>query len=197
MFELPTTITVNGIEYPIRNKGDYRMVFDVFSALTDDELDISLRVMTALIIFIDGFESLEDVAQAFPTESALKEASMELNKFINCGEDDSIGLKTRSSVVDWEQDQQIIASAINVVAKKEIRAEPYIHWWTFLGYYMGIGEGLFSTIVTIRSKIKEGKKLEKYEQDFKRQNPQYFVTKRTEQEKSFDEELRRLWNEGE
>ena len=197
MFELPTTITVNGTEYPIRNKGDYHVMFDVFKALTDDELDTSLCILTALIIFLDGFESVDDVLRAFPNENALKEASMELNKFINCGEEESIGIKTRSSVVNWEQDQQIIASAVNVVAKKEIRTEPYVHWWTFMGYYMGIGEGLFSTIVTIRSKIKEGKKLEKYEQHFKRQNPQYFVTKRTEQEKSFDEELRRLWNEGE
>lgn len=62
-----------------------------------------------------------------------------------------------------------------------------------MGYFMGIGEGVFSTIVNIRSKIKEGKKLEKYEQEFRRDNPQYFVTKRTAQEQAFDEELKRMW----
>ena len=196
MFELPTTITVDGIEYPIRNKGDYRMVFDVFSALNDDELDISYRTITALIIFLDGVNGVDDITRMFPNQIVLTSAIKEMYIWINCGDEEPAGVKTHRGIVDWEQDQQIIASAINVVAKKEVRAEPYVHWWTFMGYYLGIGEGVFSTIVTIRSKIKEGKKLEKYEQDFKKHNPQYFVTKRTEQEKSFDEELRRLWNKG-
>ena len=193
MFELPTTITVNGTEYPIRNKGDFRMIFDVFSALNDDELDISYRAITALIIFIDGMNSVEDVLGTFDTEESIGLAIKEMYRFINCGEDDSVGAKARHSVVYWEQDQHIIAAAVNKVAQKEVRGLEYLHWWTFMGYYLGIGESVFSTIVQIRSKIKEGKKLEKYEQQFRRDNPQYFTTKRTESEKSFDEELRRMW----
>lgn len=193
MFELPTTITVNGIEYPIRNKGDYRMIFDVFSALNDDELDNSLRIVTALIIFIDGMTDIADVLATFPDEKSLEAATMGMFTFINCGQEDTLGVHTKAGVVDWEQDQQIVAGAVNTVANLEIRSLPYLHWWTFMGYFMGIGEGVFSTIVNIRSKIKEGKKLEKYEQEFRRDNPQYFMARRTSAEKDFDEELRRMW----
>lgn len=196
MFELPTTITVNGKEYPIRNKGDYRMIFDVFSTLNDDELDTSLSIGTALLIFLEGADDIAVLFEWFPTDELFAEAIKQMFLFINCGREDTVGAHAKHSVVDWEQDQQIIAGAVNVVAKTEVRALPYLHWWTFMGYYMGIGEGVFSTIVNIRSKIKEGKKLEKYEQDFRRDNPQYFVTKRNEKEKAFDDELRRLWNEG-
>ena len=196
MFELPTTITVDGREYPIRNKGDYRMILDVFSALNDDELDTSLSLGTALVIFLEGVDHIGMLFDMFPTEELFAEALKQMTLFINCGSEEVAGAHAKHSVVDWEQDQQIIAGAVNVVAKMEVRALPYLHWWTFMGYYMGIGEGVFSTIVNIRSKIKEGKKLEKYEQDFRRDNPQYFVTKRTEQEKAFDDDLRRLWNEG-
>lgn len=193
MFELPTTITVNGIEYPIRNNGDYRMIFDVFSALNDDELDNSLRIVTALIIFIDGMSDLSDVFEAFPDEKALEAATISMFAFINCGQEDTLGVHTKAGVIDWEQDQQIVAGAVNAVANLEIRSLSYLHWWTFMGYFMGIGEGVFSTIVNIRSKIKEGKKLEKYEQEFRRDNPQYFMVRRTSAEKDFDEELRRMW----
>ena len=193
MFELPTTITVNGKEYPIRNNGDFRMVFDCFSALNDDELDISYRAITALIIFLDGFSSIEDVNREFNTSQLLTGAVKQMYLWFNCGQEDPVGVKAHKGVVDWEQDQQLIAGAINATAKIEIRGVPYLHWWTFMGYYFNIGEGAFSTIVSIRSKIKEGKKLEKYEQDFQRDNPQYFMTKRTAAEKDFDEELRRMW----
>ncbi len=193
MFELPTTITVNGIEYPIRNNGDYRMIFDVFSALNDDELDNSLRIVTALIIFLDGMNDIEDVLTAFPNEKSLEAATISMFAFINCGRDDTLGVHTKAGVIDWEQDQQIVAGAVNAVANLEIRSLPYLHWWTFMGYFMGIGEGVFSTIVNIRSKIKENKKLEKYEQEFRRDNPQYFMVRRTSAEKDFDEELRRMW----
>lgn len=193
MFELPTTITVNGIEYPIRNNGDYRMIFDVFSALNDDELDNSLRIVTALIIFLDGMNDIEDVLIAFPNEKSLEAATISMFAFINCGQDDTLGVHTKAGVIDWEQDQQIVAGAVNAVANLEIRSLPYLHWWTFMGYFMGIGEGVFSTIVNIRSKIKENKKLEKYEQEFRRDNPQYFMVRRTSAEKDFDEELRRMW----
>lgn len=193
MFELPTTIIVNGKEYPIRNKGDFRMVFDCFSALNDDELDISYRAITALIIFLDGFSTTNDIISAFPTSQSLTNAIKQMYMWFNCGQENATGIRTHKGVVDWEQDQQLIAGAINTTANVEIRSLPYLHWWTFLGYYYNIGDCAFSTIVNIRSKIKSGKKLEKYEQEFKRSNPQYFTAKRTAVEKDFDEELRRMW----
>jgi transcription initiation factor TFIIIB Brf1 subunit/transcription initiation factor TFIIB len=45
-----------------------------------------------------------------------------------------------------------------------------MHWWTFLGYFNEIGEGLLSTVISIRQKKNKGKNLEKYEQEFYRAN---------------------------
>ena len=95
--------------------------------------------------------------------------------FFNCGRSQSIGKKMNHKLIDWEQDSQIICSAINKVANKEVRAEPYIHWWTFMGYYSAVGESLLSTIVSIRDKIVRGKKLEKHERIFRQENPEYFI----------------------
>ena len=76
----------------------------------------------------------------------------------------------------------MIVSAINNVAHTEIRALPYLHWWTFTGYYMAIGECPLSMVVGIRNKLAKHKKLEKYELEFKRQNPQYFTWKKDQKE---------------
>jgi hypothetical protein len=73
-------------------------------------------------------------------------------------------------VMDWEQDEQLIFSAVNKVAGCETRSKDYMHWWTFLGYFNEIGESLLSSVINIRSKRNRGKKLEKYEQEFYRDN---------------------------
>ena len=99
-------------------------------------------------------------------------------------------------LIDWGMDSQMICSAINKVANKEVRAEPYIHWWTFMGYYSAVGESLLSTVITIRDKMVRGKKLEKHEKEFRRDNPEYFVwnTNRVEDEEA-EELFRQLWNQ--
>ena len=73
-------------------------------------------------------------------------------------------------MVDFEQDFKIMIPAINRVAGKEIRGIDDIHWWTFLGWFMEIGECTYSMVLTIRSKQAKGKPLEKYEQEFLSQN---------------------------
>ena len=91
----------------------------------------------------------------------------------------------------------MIASAVNKVAGIEVRATSYIHWWTFMGYYLAIGESPLATIVSIRSKIMEGKKLEKYESKFKNDNPQYFIwDNKSIEDKEAEEAIMSLWNSG-
>lgn len=195
MFELPTNVTVGETTFNIRNKGDFRMILDCFTALQDIELEKEERVITALIIFYEGIDSLDDVFTKLPN---LEQSIKEMYKFFNCGQEEANGLKTNYKLVDWKQDEQLIASAINNVANTEIRALPYIHWWTFLGYYTAIGECPFSNIISIRYKIARGKKLEKYEQEFKRDNPQYFSWNASSVEKQeADELVKQLWNSGE
>lgn len=66
-----------------------------------------------------------------------------------------------------------------------------------MGYFNAVGESALSTVVSIRSKIAKGKKLEKYEQEFRKENPQYFTwDMRTLKQKEEDELLNQLWNKG-
>ena len=193
MFEIPTSITIGDTEYGIRNKGDFRMVLDCFSALQDVELTQEDRIVASVVIFYDTF-SLDNVFDILDTQDKFNEAVNKMYDFFNCGQK-NLGNKTPYKLVDWEQDEQLIASAINNVANTEIRFADYIHWWTFMGYYMAIGESTLSTVVSIRSKIMEGKKLEKYEQEFRRKNPEYFVWNRqTVEQQELDAWAHEIWN---
>ena len=193
MYELPTTITINEQVYIIRNNGDYRMILDCFSALTDVELSQTERIVTSLIIFYEDFNEVEDVLGC--SEELFNSLVERMFNFFNCGQDDSVATKTNFKAIDWENDSQLIASGINSVAKTEIRSIEYCHWWTFMGYFCAIGESVLATVVSIRSKIAKGEKLEKYEQKYRRDNPQYFIwDARTLQQKEEDELLNELWN---
>lgn len=194
MYEIPTKIKIDGEEFQIRNNGDYRMVLDCFIALQDAELSKQERLFASLVIFYQDINSLDDFYK-FPD---LTEAVSEMYKFFNCGQTQGIGKRVNYKLLDWEQDAQIICSAINKVANTEVRAEPYIHWWTFMGYYSAIGESLFSTVIKIRDKIMKGKKLEKYEREFRLDNPEYFVwNARSIEDKEADALIKELWNSGE
>lgn len=193
MFELPTTLTIDDEEFGIRDDGDYRMVLDCFDALQDTDLPKRERLVTAVVIFYDGF-SLDNVFTYLDTEEKISEAIRLMFDFFNCGKED-MGNKSPYKLVDWEQDNHLIASAINNVAHTEVRSVEYMHWWTFMGHYISIGESVLSTIVTIRSKIVEGKKLEKHEIEFKRKNPGYFVWNRqTVEQQEADALIREIWN---
>lgn len=73
-------------------------------------------------------------------------------------------------LVDWGQDAPIIAPAVDKVLGYSCRRCNYLHWWEFLGAFYGIGDGLFAQVVNIRSKQAKGKKLEKSELEFAREN---------------------------
>lgn len=178
MYTLPKEIIIDGKTFSIRNDGDYRVILDVIASMQDPELSDEERIIAALMIFYGDINDYNDILNLGDLETAVTE----MNKFIDCGGDD-VGCNTHVKLIDWEQDEKLITSAINAVARTEIRALPYLHWWTFIGYYMAIGECALATIVNIRSKKAKGKKLEKYEQEFYRQNPQYFRWK-TEQKQA-------------
>jgi len=191
MFDIPVSIQIGEQQLNIRNKGDYRMVLDCFAALNDTELEKEERVYCSLIIFYEDFNDLEDLMKC----PFLNEAVQKMYWFFNCGDDKGVGANKHRKLIDWEGDSQLIASAINKVANTEIRATSYIHWWTFMGYYLAIGESPLATIVGIRSKIMEGKKLEKYETKFKNDNPQYFIwDNKSVEEKEAEEAVLSLWN---
>lgn len=190
MYELPTKIAINDQEYKITNNGDYRMVIDCFFALNDVQLNQEYRIYTCLIIFYEDINSIDDIATKFGDD--LQTAIEKMFDFFSCG---NSGHKTHHKLLDWEQDEQLICSAVNNVAKTEIRALEYLHWYTFMGYYCSIGESTFSTIVSIRDKLMRGKKLEKYEREFKDNNPEYFIwNNKTTEQLELEKELLSNWN---
>lgn len=192
MFDLPTSVSIEGKEYRIRNDGDFRTILDCFLALQDSEIEQQERIVSSLIIFYEDINSIEDVSKLPNIEVAVSK----MFDFFNCGMD-TTGTKSDYHLVDWEKDSMLIVSAINGVINKEIRLEPYIHWWTFMSYYISIGRSMFSTVLSIRSKIAKGKKLEKDEKEFKRENPQYFrIDMRNVRQKEEDEFLQNLWKDG-
>ena len=196
MYTLPTTVKIRDNDFKIRNKGDFRMVLDCFNALQDDNLSEQERVISSLIIFYDDVHSYEDLCVLFKDDEDLKLAIEKMYDFFNCNQKE-VGAKQNYKLIDWDNDSQIICSAINNVANIEIRSLEYLHWWTFMGYYISIGESVLSTVVGIRHKIATGKKLEKYEKDVKKDNPNYFnFDYRTSEQREEDAKFRAMWEGG-
>lgn len=152
---LPEYCIVDHEEYKIRNKGDYRVILDVISALNDEDLTENNKIFAALYIFYDGGNIPDN------TDLAIKE----MFAFINQGENDDNSAST-VKLMDWEQDFPILIAPINRVLGQEIRALSYLHWWTFLSAYMEIGECTFSFVMSIREKRRKRIKLDKYEQEY-------------------------------
>lgn len=192
VFRLPHSLDVGGKEYEIRT--DYHVILDILIALNDPEIfepgmteeeKQQERVFTMLQILYVDFDSIP------PRD--WKEAAEKACEFIDCGiQDDD---KPRPRTMDWKQDAPIIIPAINKVANMDVRSQEHMHWWTFFGYYMEIGESTFSTVISIRDKRRKGKKLDKWEQDFYKNNKSMIDLKTKKQERSPEEkeELKKLF----
>ena len=192
MFSIPTSIYIEEKEYKIRNRGDYRTVLACFDVLSDIDLTEQERLFSCLVIFYEAFSDLDSIVACEDLEKLVHEMFL----FFNCGDESEVH-KSGRKLTDWKQDEQLICAAINSVAHTEIRAVDYLHWWTFMGYYMSIGESLYSTIISIRDKIVNGKKLEKHEIDFKTKNPQYFMwNSKTLEEREAEQWVSDVWNSG-
>lgn len=194
MYDLPTSINIQNKEFKIRANGDYRMVLDCFEVLNDSDMTMRERTLTSIMIFFEGINEIKDIEKLGDLDQVIKQ----MNIFFNCGQE-NIGKSSSYKLIDWNKDSLLIMSAINNVANKEVRAEKYVHWWTFMGYYLAIGDCALSNIVGIRNKIARGKKLEKYEKEFKLENPQYFTSdyKSIEQKDIENWFMTEVWNKEE
>ena len=95
-------------------------------------------------------------------------------------------------MIDWKQDANLLFPAINKVAGFEVREIAYMHWWTFLGLFGEVGEGLFSAVMNIRQKKAQGKTLEKYEAEFYRKN-KHLIDIKTPEDIEAEEELNEVF----
>jgi hypothetical protein len=157
-YDLPTSLYIGEVEHPIRY--NWRAVLDILAACADPELDDAEKALCVLQIFYPNWEEI-------PSDR-LQEACKKACDFIDCGQKDDG--KPKPKMIDWEQDAPIIIPEINKVAGKEVRLDPNIHWWTFFGWFMGIGDGLLASVLHIRKKKSLHKKLEKWEEEFYRAN---------------------------
>lgn len=103
-YGLPSSVEVNGRQYAVAT--DYRDILEIIGCLTGEDLSQYERLYISLGLFYDDFSSIPP--------SDYQEAYDQMSLFISCGEEDT----GRPSVklIDWEQDERMIASEINKVA---------------------------------------------------------------------------------
>lgn len=184
-WDLPESVEVVGVDYSIN--ADYRDILDIISRLNSTE-DDQTRIYVALALFYDGFESI-------PPEQ-YQEAADRLFWFINGGEECE-NTRPCPKTIDWEQDRVMIVADINKVAGCEVRALPFCHWWTFLAWFNGIGDGQLATVVSIREKRRKGKKLTDWEREFCQEHREVvdFKRKYSAEEMEEQERLKKLLGE--
>ena len=155
-WQLPKEACIGGRIYHLHT--DYREILQIFSYLQNEELPEFIRWQIALGLFYE--EEMPD--------ADFQEAAAYFCRFVNCGMEET--KDPGPALLNWQQDAQDIVADVNKVAGQEIRALPYLHWWTFMSWFHSIGEGNLSTLVSIREKLSRGKKLEPFEQEYYRRN---------------------------
>ena len=157
LWELPRHRQLGGRDYDLRT--DFRNVLKIFRVLEDPGLPEVLRWRIAVGLFYE---------QKIPRED-LQEAMEYMAFFLRGGCDEG---KPGPKLLDWEWDADAIIAGVNQAAGQEVRALDHVHWWTFLSWFHAIGQGQLSTIVSIRDKLRRGKKLDSWEKEFYRENRQ-------------------------
>ena len=153
IYYLPRALEFGGRSWPIRT--DYRVILSILAAAGDPNLSDREKAYVCLHNLYEDFTDIPaDQLQA------AYDAAM---GFIDRGGDGEAGPRT----MDWEQDAPLIFPAINRTAGFEVRAAEYLHWWTFVGFFMEIGrDTTCATVFSLRQKKSRGKKLEKWEREY-------------------------------
>lgn len=182
IFDLPTSLEFGGRFWAINS--DYRDVLRTLTAFEDPDVTDEEKVVICLHNLYPDFERIPkaDLQAAFDAAVA----------FIDHGSggDSQPGPRT----MDWTQDASLIFPAVNRAAGFEVRGVAYMHWWTFMGYFMEIRDTTYATILGLRGKKAHGKKLEKDEREFWQHNRGLceLKTKYTEEEIAEKERLKKL-----
>ena len=167
-YELPETAVLAGERYPIRT--DFRLILRLLQYMERQDLPLPLRWQVALQTFYE---------RPVPPE-AEGEAMEYLANFLSGGRQPE---RSGPKLLDWQWDAPAIISGVNRAAGTEVRSLPSLHWWTFLSFFHGIGEGQLSLLVGIREKLRKGQKLLPHEQEFYRHNRDWVQMTRPDPEK--------------
>lgn len=181
---LPKSLNVNGKQYEIRP--DFRNILDIFTALDDPELTDQEK---GYIFLKRLYVNLQDI----PKED-IEEAYKQAINFIQFDSHDRKKDESKTKLMDWERDENMIFPAINKAAGCEVRELPYLHWFTFMGYFQAIdSESLFGTVLSIRQKKAKGKKLEKWEKEFDRNNRELCALKPKEDLETPEDSIKAIY----
>ena len=155
LYQLPVQAELGGKTYHLHT--DYRDILEIFSYLEDPDLPVPVRWRIAMALFYE---------EPVPPESW--QAALDyLTQFLNCGRQSQPGPR----LMDWQHDAAAILAGVNRVAGKEIRELAYVHWWSFLSWFHAMEPGQLSTLVSIRDRLRRGKPLEAWQQEFYRADP--------------------------
>lgn len=159
--KLPTSLLVKGRNLPIRS--DFRSVLQIIEAYNDPNLKDWEKAKVCLVRMFPDFNEIP--------QDLYGEAYKAATTFIEGGLQNGNGRHPKT--VNWTKDEFLIFPEINKVAGYEVRGVPYLHWWTFLGYFQAVDrDGIWGMVLTIRHKKAIGKKLEDYEKEFYQANQQ-------------------------
>ncbi len=167
-YDLPTSLQVRGVAYPI-NYG-WKNAIETLCILGNPDIDAAIKTLAMVDKVFGNLETI-------PPEAVLEAASA-AREFLDCGEvpDKTPGPK----LMDWEQDAQLIVSAINKEAGFDIRTNPELHWWTVYDWFRNSSGGLWSNVLHIRLKLSRHEELTKEEQRWYKKNAAMVDLKNTE-----------------
>lgn len=160
---------------PIRT--DFRDILNLFPMFDDEELsDIE-----------KAYVACRNIYKCEITEQEFEQATEKLWWFIDGG-DIPKEEPAPVRIIDWKKDERIVMPAISKTAGvPDVRSLPYLHWWSFLGAFGEMGEGLFSTVLSFRRKLADGEKLDEWERKWIRKNSDLIVLHTKEEEEAIAE----------
>lgn len=173
---LPKSLNVDGVDYEINS--DFRIALLIFEAFNDPDLMLSSQIEICL----------KCLYKTLPND--LGKAVERAYWFLDGG-DMPKSKQAPAKLMDWKQDESLIFPAINKVAGYETRATEYLHWWSFLGMFNEIGDGLYSQVMSIRSKRARHKRLQPWEKEFYKEHTELIDIKQAlsaTEKAEFDEE---------
>lgn len=173
--QLPNALEVGGKMLPIRT--DFRDVLNLFPMFDDPELsDIE-----------KAYVACRKLYQCEITADIFEEAVDKLYWFIDGG-DIPKEEPAPVRIIDWEKDERMLMPAISkTVSVPDVRSLPYMHWFTFVGAFGEMSEGLFSSILNVRRKLADGEKLEEWEKKWIRKNQDLIAVRTREEQAAIDE----------
>ena len=139
--DLPTTVEVNGKEYPINS--DFRSCLRVIMAFEDEGLTGYEKQMIMLVNLYPKIPN--DVTEA------MRQASL----FLNGGKESKE--ESQHRLYSFSKDANLIFAAFRQTHNIDLESER-LHWWKFMALFMDLGaETTFCQLVGLRKRYKAGR----------------------------------------